>query len=100
MVFKKRGNILIWLFAFIVTGLFISSIASCGKQGGASPTGLNIQYEILNLSPDLFPVDLYIKFVRVNPITQPFVFESNQVYFYVPFVDTPYQIRTHSVSNI
>lgn len=72
----------------------VANITSCGKQSGASRTGLNIQYEILNLSPDLGPVNLLIDFKQVNAFGNPFVFNVNHGYFYVPSTDTPYQVRS------
>jgi hypothetical protein len=84
---------------FIAALLLAFMITSCGKQSSNSPAGLNIQYQILNLSPDLFPVNLYVDNNPVNLITNPFVFNINHGYFYVPSVDTPYQIRTALVSG-
>lgn len=72
--------------------IFATLISSCGKASTASSTGLNIQYDILNLSPDLYPVNLYIDFVLVNK--NPIIFNVNQGYFYVPSIDVPYQIRS------
>ena len=76
---------------------FITNLTSCGKQS-ASPAGLNVRYEVFNLSPDLFPVNLFIDFKQVN--AQPFIFAAHQGYFYVPSVDTPYQIRSALLSGI
>jgi hypothetical protein len=87
------------LLLFIPGLLLAAVITSCGKQSSNSPAGLNIQYQILNLSPDLFPVNLYVDNQPVNLITNPFVFNINHGYFYVPSVDTPYQIRTALVSG-
>ncbi len=71
---------------------FVFSISSCGKGNEASPEGLNIEYEVQNLSPDIFPVSLYINNEAVN--SNPFVFGQSQGYFYVPSVTLPYQIRS------
>ena len=95
MVNKKNSSILIGLCLFVIGALLISIITSCGKQSNASPTGLNIQYDILNLSPDLGPIDLYIDFKQVNSITNPDIFQINQGYFYVPSADIPYQFRPY-----
>jgi hypothetical protein len=100
MFSKNKRSILIWLFLSICSVLFMAAISSCGKGGGASPTGLNIQYEILNLSPDLGPVNLFIGTAQVNTYGDPYVFEVNQGYFYVPSVDTPYQIRSALTTGI
>ena len=71
---------------------FIFSISSCGKGNEASPQGLNIEYEVLNLSPDIFPVNLDINNAAVN--STPIVFGQSQGYFYVPSTNLPYQIRS------
>jgi len=95
MINKRNSSIPIGLALFAISALLISTITSCGKQGNASPQGLNIQYEILNLSPDLGPVDLYIDFKQVNGISSPDIFALNQGYFYVPSTDLPYQFRPY-----
>lgn len=77
-------------------------MASCGKQSTASPQGLNIQYEIFNLSPDLAGVNLFIDFKQVNLLglqSNPFIFNVNHGYFYVPSIDLPYQIRSDSTTG-
>ena len=91
---KKTIKSLIYLCICIIGVFFISALQSCGKAGNASPTGLNIQYEVLNLSPDLGPINLFVKFTQVNTIGNPFIFGINQGYFYVPSTDTPYQFRS------
>jgi hypothetical protein len=94
MDFKKTIKILIYLCICIIFAFFISTLQSCGKAGNASPTGLNIQYEVLNLSPDLGPINLFVNFTQVNAVGNPFIFGVNQGYFYVPSIVTPYQFRS------
>jgi len=93
---KDKLSYIIKIFAGVFTlaclVFFVFSISSCGKGDEASPQGLNIEYEVLNLSPDIFPVNLYINNVAVN--ASPFVFGQSQGYFYVPSIVTPYQIRS------
>ncbi len=79
--------------------LFCVYISSCGKASNASPTGLDIEYQIINLSPDMGPVNLFIDFNQVNAIGNPFVFEVNQGYFFVPSTDVPYQFRTAYIAD-
>jgi len=100
MAFKRIRKIIIRLSLFIAGAWMVYAISSCGKSTVASPTGLNIQYEILNLSPDLLPVNLFIDFSQVNALRNPFIFGVNHGYFYVPSIDTPYQIRTNLVSGV
>ncbi|MDB4903030.1 MAG: hypothetical protein JWQ63_2311 [Mucilaginibacter sp.] len=98
MTSKNSKNAFISLFLFIAGLFIIPIISSCGKAtttGG--PTGLNVQYHILNLSPDLFPVNLYINYIKAN--TSPYVFTIDQGYFYVPSIINPYQIRSASTAG-
>src|SRR5882757_5879376 len=96
MAFKKR-NIFGWLFLIVCGAYFAACISSCGKQGTATAATSNIQYQVLNLSPDLFPVNLYIDIKPVN--TYPFSFAVGHGYFYLPSTDTPFQFRTALVSG-
>jgi len=85
------------LLAGTAAALLVFVISSCSKTGNASPTGLNIKYEILNLSPDMLPVDLFIDNKQVN--SSPYIFGVRQGYFYVPSTDVPYQIRSVEYSG-
>jgi len=91
----KRSNIIFFFTFLVFAGILIASISSCGKEGAASPTGLNIQYEVLNLSPDLGAIDLYIDYRQVNGATSPYIFSINPGYFYVTSTDVPYQFRPY-----
>ena len=94
---KKKGKVIAWQFLLIGAVLLVLNITSCSKQGSASATGLNVYYQILNLSPDVDPVNLFIDFKQVN--TTPYVFTVNQGYCFVPSLDIPYQIRTTATSG-
>src|SRR5258708_2839057 len=76
---------------------FASMLSSCGKGANVSTASLNIKYEILNLSPDVLPIDLYIKFLKTN--NTPFRYSINQGYFVVPYTDTPYLIRSDRING-
>ena len=86
----KRG-ILPYVVLFLPAIIYCLFTTSCSKNA-ASASGLNIKYEVLNLSPDLGPVNLFIDFKQVN--SNPYTFSINSGYFYVPSTDTPYQIRS------
>ena len=88
----NKIKLIIYLCLFITGGFFVSAITSCGKSA-ASAAGLNIQYEIINLSPDLLPIDLYMHYNLVN--SSPFIYANSPAYFYLPTLDTPFQIRSH-----
>jgi hypothetical protein len=91
MATDKR-NILIWFFIVFGSGWFLTSLVSCGKGTATTPKGINIQYHVVNLSPDLFSVDLFINNQLVN--SSPFVFNQDQGYFYLPSLVLPFQIRS------
>ena len=97
MTGNKKIQPWILLLLLMTGGWVLANITSCGKQS-ASPAGLNVRYEVFNLSPDLRPVNLFIDFKQVNG--SPYVFTVNQGYFYVPSIDTPYQIRSALISGI
>src|ERR1700749_537417 len=87
-----RRNTLVWMFAILSGGWLCTFVSSCGKATTGSPQLLNIQYQVINLSPDLLPVDLFIDIRQVN--SNPYCFAVPEGYFYVPSTDTPYQIRS------
>jgi hypothetical protein len=91
---RTKKNIFIGLILLTGSVFFAASISSCGKTA-ASAAGLNIKYEVLNLCPDMGPVNLFINFQQTNTLGDPFTFNVNPGYFYVPSVDTPYQIRSN-----
>lgn len=88
MADKKYSGIPYYLLA-LITGVML--VSSCGKSANNNAVGLNIQYRIVNLSPDLFPVSLYVNF---NPFSGPYIYGVDQGYFSVTSIDTPYQIRS------
>lgn len=99
MAGRNKNSLLIFLFLFAAGAMLLLMISSCGKQSGASRSGLNIQYRVFNLSPDLGPVNLFINFNQVNTSGNPFIFGVDHGYFYVPSTDTPYQFRMATVAG-
>src|SRR5450432_3851961 len=96
---KRSNNIplSIFLSLFATVFLVLPFVSSCGKGGTVSPSALNIQYEILNLSPDLGSVDFFINFKQVN--SSSYFYPSSSGYFYLPSIDTPFQIRQGTPAN-
>jgi hypothetical protein len=93
---NNRYNQIAFFLLFVITGiLFTVNITSCGKKSTASPQGLNVQYQVLNLSPDVGPIDLYIDFKKINGNLNPFIFSFNHGYFYLPSINTPFQFRPY-----
>jgi hypothetical protein len=83
---------LIWVLCILSGGWLTMSLTSCGKSTTGNAQLVNIEYQVINLSPDLYPVNLYINFNPVN--SSPYIFDVPQGYFYVPSIDTPYQVRS------
>jgi len=90
---NRNSNILMYLFSAIAGAFFIGCfLSSCGKGSGILPAGSNIQYQVVNLSPDITPVDLYINFVKRNTSVS-FFYPNPSGYFSLTTIDTPFQIR-------
>jgi len=94
---KIKWKISASLLTFFGILWFVSMLSSCGKGANVSTANLNIKYEVLNLSPDVYPIDLYINFLKTN--NRPFIYSVNQGYFVVPYIDTPYVIRADRVNG-
>lgn len=73
-------------------------ISSCGKSGSTSAIGSNTQLEVLNLSPDVHPVNLYLGFVEQNTTLYRYPYPSG--YFQLTTVDTPLQVRSASSATM
>ncbi len=88
----SKNNIGLSVFLSLFAGIFVVMpfISSCGKST-VSPSTLNVQYQVINLSPNLGPVDLYIDFKIYNKSS--FIYPSASGYFYLSSIDTPFQIR-------
>ncbi|MDB4924965.1 DUF4397 domain-containing protein [Mucilaginibacter sp.] len=90
-----RNKAMVFLFLCCVGIMVIPFIASCGKNGTA-PAGSNIQMQVINLSPDLQPVNLYVSYIKQN--TVPFSYPSPSGYFTLKNIDTPVQIRSYNTN--
>jgi hypothetical protein len=92
----KRGFIFKLLFLLYAAVLVISALVSCSKTDTATPTGSNVRLQVVQLSPDSYPVSLYLNSDRINPTTT-YRYGSTPSYFYLPRTDGPLQIRTTRV---
>jgi len=88
----NRGNKFTRIFLFIGAILLAINIIGCGKSSSTNASGLNIEYEVLNLCPDIGPFYLYVNNVKAN--SSPYIFAATPAYFYVSSIAVPYQIRT------
>ena len=88
---KSNKNITVLLSIFGLIFLVMPFISSCGKGTNVGPSLLNVRYQVVNLSPDLGSVDLYVKYIKVN--SSSYFYPSASGYFALPSIDTPFQIR-------
>lgn len=90
---KYKRRLLLGFLGVFCGGWLLFSLASCSKNGvTTNPQALNIKYQIVNLSPDLLPVNLFINLAKVN--STPYYFAQPQGYFYLPSTVQPFQIRS------
>ncbi|MDB5109507.1 MAG: hypothetical protein JWR67_621, partial [Mucilaginibacter sp.] len=75
---KKNSSLLVYLILGVAGVLAISFIASCGKTT-VLPAASNIDLQVLNLSPDLQLVDLYIDNAKKNSTS--FSYPNSSGYF-------------------
>ncbi len=87
----KNYNILSLLFLAVLSIMVLPFVTSCGKTG-TLPASSNVQYQVLNLSTDIQPVDLYINNKKYNTISYRYPAASG--YFTLTTIDTPFQIRS------
>jgi len=87
---RKNSVLQGFLLLFVTVFIVIPFVSSCGKTG-TGPSTTNVQYQIVNLSPNLGSIDLYIDFKKVN--TSSYFYPASSGYFYLTSIDTPFQIR-------
>jgi len=73
----------------------VSAISSCGKGPQNEAINLNIKYEVLNLSPDVFPLDMYFNYIKAN--SGHLTFGVNQGYFNVPSLVPPSYLKSSDI---
>ncbi|MEO6150845.1 MAG: DUF4397 domain-containing protein [Mucilaginibacter sp.] len=96
---NNKSKILLSLSLF-TAGLMLLPLlfSSCGKTGNINPVEAKIEYQVLNLSYDILPVNLYIDFLRQN--TSPFNYPTASGYFSLNTIDTPFQIRSANTGSV
>lgn len=89
---KNNGGLKAVLF-IVITGLMVVVfLSSCGKTASKNATSLNVKYQVVNLSPQLGPVSLYIDYSIFNNYS--FLYAVPSGYFNLTSIDTPFQIRS------
>lgn len=94
MMNKKKRTINGCLLMIMASVLLMPYLSSCGKSGNASSVGLNVQFEVVNLSPNILPVNLYLNYIKQN--TNSYSYPLSSGYFFLNSIDTPLQIRSAS----
>jgi hypothetical protein len=89
-MYKRYNSLLSFLFLFGGVFVVMPFISSCGKSGTTGPSS-NIQYQIINVSPGLGSVDLYVNYIKVN--TSSYFYPTPSGYFYLNSTILPFQIR-------
>jgi len=92
---RKNNNLLVSVILGAACIFFIGCfISSCGKSKTILPVTANTLYQVINLSPDLLPVDLYIGTIKRN--STHFIYPVPSGYFSLASIDIPFQIRASS----
>jgi hypothetical protein len=97
MTHKRNNSVTGFLLLFIASVFLMPYITSCGKSGNASSVGLNTQLEVLNLSPNVQPIDLYLDYIKQNTVS--YSYPTFPSYFFLNSIDTPLQMRTALNAN-
>jgi len=93
-MWKINKSLFVYVLVGVITAFSVTCLlSSCGKST-TLPAGSNVLYQVVNLSPDLLPVNLYIDNSKKN--STPYYYPTPSGYFAVTSVDTPYQIRSAS----
>lgn len=87
----KRVNILNVLLLLNMVVLVLPALTSCGTSDTVTPTNSNVQLQVLNLSPDSYPIELYMSTDKINT---PYRYNATPAYFYLRKTDAPLQVRS------
>lgn len=92
MATQNKSGLLVSLFLITVGIVLLPFISSCGKGANANPSGLNTRLQILNLSPDVGPLNLYLNFIKES--TAIYSYPTNSGYFFISTLTPPLEMRT------
>jgi hypothetical protein len=102
MINNNKCSILMYLGLFIAGVMFIPMISSCGKGTGTNASTANAQINLINVSPDVHPFNLYshinngyIKFGTTN-----YTYPTPSGYFLLNVADTPFLLRPSVINNV
>jgi hypothetical protein len=92
----NKNKVMVFLFLSCAGIMIVPFIASCGKSTIASPTTstTKTQMQLVNLSPDLQAVNLWVGLVKQTqyPVSYP----NSSNYLTLTNIDSPVQVRSYS----
>jgi hypothetical protein len=92
-----KRNFFSYLFILNLAALVLPGLTSCNNDSDTvNPTGSNVQLQVLNLSPDSYPVELFINNLRINTAYR---FNTAPAYFYLNDTSNPLQLRSTRVDT-
>ncbi|MFD1257466.1 DUF4397 domain-containing protein [Mucilaginibacter terrae] len=87
----KRLNLFNVLLLLNMAVLVLPLLTSCGTSDTVTPTNSNVQLQVLNLSPDSYPIELYMSTDKIN---NAYRYSLTPAYFYLNKTDIPLQVRS------
>jgi hypothetical protein len=98
MANQHKNSFLLSFSLLVAIALVLPFISSCGKNSNANPAGLNTQLQIINLSPDAQPFNLYQRTIKQSTTT--YTYPNNSDYFFLGTLDPPLQLRTATTAPV
>ena len=98
MMNNHKSSVLLYLCIFIAGVMFIPMISSCGKDDGTNISTANAQINLINVSPDVRPFNLYANFINQGSVN--YTYPNASGYFLLNTADTPFQIRPAVANNV
>jgi hypothetical protein len=87
-----KRNIFCYLFMLNSALLILPALTSCNSNSDVvNPTGSNVQLQVLNLSPDSYPIELFINNIRVNTAYR---YNTPPTYFFLNDTNNALQLRS------
>jgi len=97
MINKNKSSILLYLCYFVTGIMCLPALSSCSKEG-TNISSANAYINLINVSPDVRPFNLYANTIRQG-LTQ-YTYPSASGYFLMNVADTPLQIRPVLANNV
>lgn len=93
---NNKSGILLYLCLFIAGVMVIPTLASCGKEN-TTTSNLNARLNIVDVSPDAPPFNLYARYLPVG--TTVYRYPNASGYFLISTAEVPLQIRRAQTTN-